>query len=131
MGAAFQAPLPAWSASMVQEPGVTKVSAPPAVMVHTPPVDDVNVTGSPDVEVALSVGVVPKFCAPGLPNVIVWLPLGVTALDAADDTLVPTALVAVTVKVYEVPLVNPVTTAVQAAGPAQLPKAPPGLAVAV
>src|SRR3989344_887167 len=75
VGAAFQAPLPAWSASMVQEPGV--------------------MTGSADVEVALSVGVVPKFCAPWLPNVIVWLPLGVTALDAADDTLVQTALVAV------------------------------------
>src|SRR6478672_13444631 len=46
VGAAFQAVLPDWSASMVQLPAVTNVSAPPEVMVHTLPVDDVNVTGS-------------------------------------------------------------------------------------
>ena len=34
---------------------------------------------------------------------------GVTLLDAADAAPVPTALVAVTVKVYAVPLVSPVT----------------------
>ena len=34
---------------------------------------------------------------------------GVTASDGDDDTEVPTALVAVTVNVYAVPLVSPVT----------------------
>ena len=34
---------------------------------------------------------------------------GVTGLDAADAVLVPTAFVAVTVNVYAVPLVSPVT----------------------
>ncbi len=34
---------------------------------------------------------------------------GVTAVDAADDTLLPTALVAITVNVYGVPFVRPVT----------------------
>ena len=34
---------------------------------------------------------------------------GVTLLDAAEAALVPMALVAVTVKVYAVPLVKPVT----------------------
>jgi hypothetical protein len=34
---------------------------------------------------------------------------GVTEFDGDEDALVPIALVAVTVKVYEVPLVNPVT----------------------
>jgi hypothetical protein len=36
-------------------------------------------------------------------------PVGVTALDAADSALVPTALVAETVNVYVVPFVSPVT----------------------
>ena len=36
-------------------------------------------------------------------------PFGITELDAAEATLVPLALVAVTVKVYAVPLVRPVT----------------------
>ena len=44
---------------MVQVPAVTKVSVPPVVMVHTPVVDEVKLTGSPDVELAVSVGVVP------------------------------------------------------------------------
>ena len=34
---------------------------------------------------------------------------GVTAADAADSTLLPTAFVACTVNVYGVPFVNPVT----------------------
>jgi hypothetical protein len=36
-------------------------------------------------------------------------PAGVTLLDGADATPVPIALVAVTVNVYGVPLVNPIT----------------------
>src|SRR5437899_499118 len=39
---------------------------------------------------------------------------GVTAAEAAEAGLVPTALVAVTLKVYAVPLVRPVTLAVVA-----------------
>ena len=41
--AAFHTVLPTWSASIVQLPAVTKVSAPPLVMVQTPGVDDVKV----------------------------------------------------------------------------------------
>jgi hypothetical protein len=37
---------------------------------------------------------------------------GVTLLEASDAALVPTAFVAVTVNVYAVPLVRPVTVAV-------------------
>ena len=36
-------------------------------------------------------------------------PVGVTAVDAADAKLLPTALVAMTVNVYGVPFVRPVT----------------------
>ena len=36
--------------------------------------------------------------------------LGVTAVDAVDAALEPLAFLAVTVKVYAVPLVRPVTT---------------------
>ena len=42
--------------------------------------------------------------------------VGVTAFDAAEAGPVPTALVAVTVKVYAVPLVSPVTVVVVAGG---------------
>jgi hypothetical protein len=90
--------------------------------------DEVNVTGKPDVLLAVSVGVVPKFCVPGLLKVMVWPPLGVTAFDAADGAPGPTTLVAVTVKVYAVPLVNPVT-AIGLLAPE--PVSPPGLEVTV
>ena len=36
-------------------------------------------------------------------------PVGVTAVDAIDGTLLPTALVEITVNVYGVPFVRPVT----------------------
>ena len=39
----------------------------------------------------------------------VGTPAGVTALEAPDAVEVPAALVAVTVKVYDVPLVRPLT----------------------
>jgi hypothetical protein len=51
--------------------------------------------------------------------------IGVEAIDAAE---VPTALVAVTVKVYVEPLVRPETTHVV---PDELQIAPPGFAVTV
>ncbi|MNN06888.1 hypothetical protein D3C81_1196960 [compost metagenome] len=41
--------LPAWSATMVQVPALMKVSMPPEVTVHTPVLDEVNVTASPEV----------------------------------------------------------------------------------
>ena len=113
---------------MVQVPGVTKVNAPPEVIVHTPVVLDVKLTVSPEVAVADKVGVVPKFCAPGLAKVMVCVPLGVTLFDADEALPVPTLLVAVTVKVYAVPLVRPVTVT---GLDAPVPVRPPGLEVTV
>ncbi|MBK7743707.1 MAG: hypothetical protein IPI40_08510 [Betaproteobacteria bacterium] len=55
---------------------------------------------------------------------------GVTAADAADAGPVPTALVAVTVNVYAVPLARP-DTVIDAHGAVQLPVKLPGLDVAV
>jgi hypothetical protein len=75
------------------------VTTPPLVTVHTPVVAEVNVTASPELAVAVSVGLELKLCVPGFGNVIVWLACGVTAFDAADAGPVPMALVAVTVKV--------------------------------
>ncbi len=84
---------------MVQVPAVTKVSAPPPVIVHTPVVDELKVGVRPESEIAVSVGMVPKFCAPGLLKVMVCGAAGVIALDAADAAPVSEApLVAVTVK---------------------------------
>ena len=53
---------------------------------------------------------------------------GVTAADAADAAPGPTAFVAVTVKVYAVPLVRPPTLIGDAA---PVPVRPPGLEVTV
>ena len=53
---------------------------------------------------------------------------GVTLLDAADAAPVPALLVAVTVKVYAVPLLRPLTTTGEVA---PLPVNPPGLEVTV
>jgi hypothetical protein len=113
---------------MVQVPTVTKVKAPPLVMVHTPVVLEVKLTVRPELAVAVRVGLVPKFCAPGLAKVMVCPAAGVMLLDAADAAPVPAALVAVTVKVYETPLVRPVTVIGLAA---PVPVVPPGLAVTV
>src|SRR5687768_6901762 len=57
--AAFHAASPAWSASMVQLPAVTKVSVPPDVIVQTPVVDELNVGVRPEVALAVNVGAVP------------------------------------------------------------------------
>ena len=120
--------MPPWSALIVQLPALIKVSAPPLVIVHTPVVADVNVTARPELAVAVSVGVVPKFCVPGLLKVIVCAAFGVTLFEAADGAPVPAELVAVTVKVYAVPLVRPATVQGELA---QVPVRPPGLLVAV
>lgn len=79
----------------------------------------------------LKSGFVPKVCEPGLVNVMVCVLLGVTVLELAEAAPVPALLVAVTVKVWSVPLVSEETVIVQADGPAQLPVLPPGLEVAV
>jgi hypothetical protein len=113
---------------MVQVPVVTKLKAPPLVIVHTPVVDEVNVGVKLELAVALSVGVAPKLCAPGLVKVMVWTAIGVTALEALDAPLVPAALMAVTLKVYAVPLVRPATVKGEAA---PLAVNPPGLEVTV
>jgi hypothetical protein len=113
---------------MVHVPAVTNASTPPLVIVHTPEVDEVNETVSPELDVAVSVGVVPKLVSPGLVNVIVWESFGVTPDDATEALPAPTLLVAVTVKVYTVPFVKPVTT-IGLDEPE--PKSPPGLDVTV
>lgn len=94
---------------MVHCPEVRKASEPADEIVHTFVVVDVNATASPELAAAEIVGVVPKFCAPGLVNVMVCARFGVTAVDADDALLEPTLLVAFTVKVYEVPFVRPDT----------------------
>ncbi len=58
---------------IVQLPAVTKVKAPPEVIVQTPVVEEEKVTAKVELAVALNVGVVPKLWGPGLLNVIVWL----------------------------------------------------------
>ena len=84
---------------MVQVPAVTNVSAPPLVIVHTLVVEEVNDTANDEVEVAVKMGVVPKFCAPGFANEMACDGLGATEFDAPDAELAPALLVAVTVKV--------------------------------
>src|ERR1043166_2324601 len=128
VGAARKLALPAWSALIVQLPAVRKASTPPVVIVQTAGVDDVKDTVRADEAVAVRVGVVPKVCAAGCANVMVCAAFGVTAFEAADAGPVPAELVAVTVKVYEVPLVSPATVM---GLPAPVPVMPPGFEVAV
>ena len=84
---------------MLQAPVVTKLKAPPVLIVHTPVVDEVKVGVKPELAVAFSVGVVPKLCAPGLAKLMVCTALGVTALEDPEAELAPDELIAVTVKV--------------------------------
>jgi hypothetical protein len=113
---------------MVQLPVVTKLKAPPLVIVHTPVVDELKLGVKLELAVALSVGVVPKFCAPGLLKVMVCAALGVALFDALEAEPVPAELVAVTLKLYAVPFVRPVTVKGDATPPAVRP---PGLDVTV
>jgi hypothetical protein len=76
------------------------------------------------IALALPAVAVPMVGAPGTVPVA-----GVTLFDAAEATLVPMALVAVTVKVYAVPFVRPLTVIGAFALP--VPVNPPGLEVAV
>ena len=98
-GAARNVAFPAWSALIEQLPALTNARRPPDVIVQMLVVDDVYVGARPDDAVAVSVGVVPKFCAPGLGNVIVWSVFGITAFDAPRAAPVPAEFVAVTVNV--------------------------------
>ena len=63
----------------------------------------------------------------GVVVVLVDPALGVTAVEASDANEIPCALVAVTVKVYAVPLVSPVTMACVPSDVVAV--LPPGLAV--
>ena len=107
---------------------MTNVRAPPEVIVQMPVVVDVNVGVRPEDAVAVRVGVVPKFFAPGFVKVIVCADFGVTAAEADEAELVPAEFVAVTVKVYAVPLARPATI-IGLAAPE--PVKPPGLEVTV
>ena len=98
-GAARVVELPAWFALILQVPVDTNARTPPPLIVHTPLVDDVSVTASAESDVAVSVGVVPKFLVPGFANVIACTTFGVTDVDAADATEVPPLFEAVAVNV--------------------------------
>ena len=74
---------------------------------QTPEVDDVKETVNAELDVAVSVGVVPKFCATGFAKVIDWESFGVTLDEATEAPDKPTLFVAVTVKVYDAPFVSP------------------------
>jgi hypothetical protein len=65
---------------------------------------------------------------PGATNTPLVAPKGITAAEAVDATELPTALVATTVKVYAIPLVNPVTSIGELAPVAVIP---PGKEVTV
>jgi hypothetical protein len=84
---------------MVQLPVLANPSRPPLVIVHTAGVAELKLTGRLESALAVRVGVVPKFCAPGLVKVMTCGAAGVTALEAAEAGPVPATLLAVTVKV--------------------------------
>ena len=85
-----------------------------APLVAMPPGEDVtayDVIGEPPFE-AGGVNATPAWVLPASAPVIVGAPgtlAGITLFEGADASPVPTALVAVTVKVYAVPLARPVT----------------------
>jgi hypothetical protein len=71
--AVLQAELPTWLATMLQVPALVSVTCEPETR-QALPVVAVNVTGSPDVAVALTVnGLVPKVRLVMLAKLIVWL----------------------------------------------------------
>jgi hypothetical protein len=128
VGAGIYISSPAWSALIVAVPDFKNVRTPSLVTVHTPVLEEVKVTGSPDEAVAVRVGDVPKFCVPGLAKLMVCEYFGVTLFEAADGEPVPSLFVAVTVNVYEVPFVSPVTVI---GLEVPVPVNPPGLDVTV
>ena len=125
-------PSPAWLAVIAQVPAATRLIVKPDTVQIVGEVE-VSVTVRPELAVGATVidGVESTWFA-GLVKVIVWLRSvpGVTAFDGADAGLGPTALVALTVNVYEVPLVRPVTMALDAE-PAAVAVRFPGVDVTV
>jgi hypothetical protein len=113
---------------MVQVPVVIKLNAPPEVIVQTPVVEEVKLGVKLELALAVNVGVVPKLWLPGLLKVMVCAAIGVTLLDALEAEPVPAEFVAVTLKLYAVPLVRPVTVKGDAT---PLTVRPPGLEVTV
>jgi hypothetical protein len=84
----------------VQLPIDTVVNTPAEVMVHTSGVVDVKVTAGPPVglDVAVRVGLAPKFTAPGFGKLMVRVGFGVTLPEGADAGLdAPAVFVATTV----------------------------------
>ncbi len=67
-------------------------------MVQTPVLLELNTGVSPELAVAVRVGVVPKLCAPGLLKLMLWFALGVTVLEGLEAGPVPAVLLALTVK---------------------------------
>jgi hypothetical protein len=105
------------------------VSVPPVVIAQTAPVVEVKAIARPESELALSVGEKAPW-GPGLAKVMVWGAFGIAKFDHADAVPVPTALVAVTLNVYVVPLARLVTV-IEVHGAVQVPVRGPGDAVAV
>lgn len=76
----------------MQVPVVNRVRTPPWVIVHTPVVLEAKITVSPELAVAVSVGVVPKFWEPGLAKVMVWPATGVPEFEEPEAAPVPAEL---------------------------------------
>ena len=87
----------------MHKPADTNVNTPPDVTVHTPAVAEVKDTGKPEFDVAVNTGDVPKFWAPGLSKVMVWLDNARTGGDSADALDAPTLFTANTTNRYVVP----------------------------
>lgn len=109
--AALYAVVAADEAVTLHVPAVTKVIVYPET-VHTDVVVDASVTVPPVASVVGATVSEPseRACVDGWAKVMVWVPLGVTAVDAAELLLVPPEFDAVAVKVYAVPLVRLVTS---------------------
>lgn len=84
--------------------------------------------GRPEVAVAIRVSGVENPMVPGLGKVMVWVAWVMTVFDGFEDGPVPAELVAVTRKVYGVPLVRPVMVMGE---PVPVAVMPPGTEVTV
>ena len=114
----------------VAEVNVPVIAVPTAVAVYevivAPPLEP-GVVHATLTEVVPVIAAVPIVGAPGA-----VAGTGVTEFDAADATDVPRLFVAVTVNVYAVPVVKPVTViALLHVAEVNVPVMPPGLDVAV
>ena len=82
----------------MQVPALRPVTVPPLRM-QTLVVMTARLTERPEVAIALTAPVPPTRMLGAVPKLMVWLPIGVTGLDAAEAGPLPTVLLAVTVKV--------------------------------